>query len=50
MGIELHKKEKLNERTNNYRDFTNTILSIERPPVHLLYSAKAFCSFAMAEA
>lgn len=43
-------KEKLNERTNNYRDFTNTVLSIERPYVHFLYSAKAFCSFAMAEA
>ena len=43
-------KEKLKERTNNYKDFTNTILSMERPHIHFLYSAKAFCSFAMAEA
>jgi hypothetical protein len=43
-------KEKLNGRTNNYRDFTDTVVSMEGPHLHFLYSAKAFCSFAMAEA
>jgi hypothetical protein len=43
-------KEKLKETTDNYRELTNTILSMGRPHDHFLYSVKAFCSFAMAEA
>jgi len=42
METELHNKKKLNERTNNCRDFTETIVSMERPHVHFLCSAKAF--------
>ena len=34
--------KKLNEKTNNYRDFVETIVSMELPQVYFLYSAKTF--------
>jgi hypothetical protein len=50
MENEFDKKRKIKQKDKYNKDFTNTILSMELLHIHFLQSAKAFCSFAMAEA